>query len=584
MDLEQIIRNKHTGDKEQLDFIFSDDDRIIVTAPAGCGKTTAMVSKIAWNLSNGKVPTNKKILAMTFSVNAATKIKEALEKLLPDLLQNYNNELDKVEVANYHNFAIKLLYKHGYLLHNEFLNLDQFQIVPDYSQILDKYLITSQGDILNDFVNAVNNLNYNKIKQLTEPYYKILYEKLLPNHIITYNGILICANKLLDIETIKKFYQQYFKILIVDEFQDTNYLSFMIINKLIGDNSTFLLGDDIQKIYGFLGAIRNIFPEFAKHYQMKEIEFLNNYRFSKNEKMKELDKFIRAYGTTYAPTTLQAKINVKVLDNEDDEAEFILKGINKILTFSREKVAILVRGGKQADFIVNKFNKNTIPYFNAIFNDTDMEYTRFHEIALDVFYSITNETKTISKKLLRKCKNDIEGKKDEVCTDPQKEYIYYSLLRLLDALFIQVQGSEFSGQERYERINFILVNNSLKHMMEYIDERIVITTIHSAKGLEWDYVIIPKLMGCSFPTYNGTCKECKRQMGCRVGQKYCEFTFPKGMEKEFKEEISVFYVGLTRAKKDIYVTANTGINRNGYFEQTSCFLNLPGIKCEEYEW
>lgn len=584
MNLEQIIRDKHTGDKEQLDFIFSNDDRIIVTAPAGCGKTTAMVSKIAWNLSNGKVPMNKKILAMTFSVNAATKIKEALKELLPGLLENYEKELDKVEVANYHNFAIKLLYKHGYLLHNELLNLEQFQIVPEYSDILDKHLITSQSDILNDFVNAVNNLNYKKVKQLTEPYYKILCEKLFSNHIITYNGILICANKLLDIETIKNFYQKYYIILIVDEFQDTNYLSFMLINKLIGGNSTFLLGDDIQKIYGFLGAIKNIFPEFAKHYQMKEIEFLNNYRFSKNEKMKELDKFIRDYGTTYTPTTLQAKINVKILDNEDDEARFILKGVNKILTSSSDKVAILVRGGKQADFIVDKFDENTVPYFNAIFNDTDIEYIKFHEMALNVFYSVTNGTKSISKKLLIKCKNDIESKKNEVCTDSQKEYIYHSLLRLLTALFTQVQGIEFSSQERYERINFILVNNSLKHMMEFIDERIVITTIHSAKGLEWDYVIIPKLMGCSFPTYKGTCKKCKRQMGCRVGEKYCEFTFPKGMEKEFKEEISVFYVGLTRAKKDIYVTANTGINRNGYYDQTSCLLNLPGLKCEEYEW
>lgn len=275
---------------------------------------------------------------------------------------------------------------------------------------------------------------------------------------------------------------------------------------------------------------------------------------------------------------------MKVLDNEDDEAEFILNGVNKMLTSSSDKVAILVRGGKQADAIVDKFDAYAVPYFNAIFNDTDIEYINFHEMALNVFYSVTNGAKTISKKLLVKLKNDIESKKDEVCTDSLKEYIYYSLLRLLDALFAQVQGSEFSGQERYERINFILVNNSLRHMMEFIDERIVITTIHSAKGLEWDYVIIPKLMGCSFPTFKGTCKKCKRQMGCQAGEKYCEFTFPKGMEKEFKEEICVFYVGLTRAKKDIYVTANTGINRNGYYDQTSCLLNLPGLKCEEYEW
>lgn len=47
MSAEETIRNKHTGDNEQLEFIFSDEPKIIVTAPAGCGKTTAMVSKIA---------------------------------------------------------------------------------------------------------------------------------------------------------------------------------------------------------------------------------------------------------------------------------------------------------------------------------------------------------------------------------------------------------------------------------------------------------------------------------------------------------------------------------------------------------
>lgn len=69
MQAENVIREKHAGDIEQLKFIFSDENRIIVTAPAGCGKTTAMVSKIARELSNGHILSNKKILAMTFSVN-----------------------------------------------------------------------------------------------------------------------------------------------------------------------------------------------------------------------------------------------------------------------------------------------------------------------------------------------------------------------------------------------------------------------------------------------------------------------------------------------------------------------------------
>ena len=87
MVLEDIIRNKHSGDDGHLEFIFSEEKKIIVTAPAGCGKTTAMVSKIAWELGKGTISSNKKVLAMTFSVNAAMKIKDSLKALLPELVE-----------------------------------------------------------------------------------------------------------------------------------------------------------------------------------------------------------------------------------------------------------------------------------------------------------------------------------------------------------------------------------------------------------------------------------------------------------------------------------------------------------------
>jgi len=136
MTLEEIIRKKHSGDEEQLEFIFSDDKKIIVTAPAGCGKTTAMVSKIARELSVGHIPANKKVLAMTFSVNAAMKIKDSLKTLLPDLVVNIEQYITKVDIANYHNFAIRLLFKHGYFLNSELVNLSGFEIVDDSSHML----------------------------------------------------------------------------------------------------------------------------------------------------------------------------------------------------------------------------------------------------------------------------------------------------------------------------------------------------------------------------------------------------------------------------------------------------------------
>lgn len=582
--LKEIIREKHLGDEEQLEFIFSSDQRIIVTAPAGCGKTTAMVSKVAWELSQGNVPANKKILAMTFSVPAATKIKDAVDDLLPSLIGECDRELSKIDVSNYHNFATKLLYKHGYLLNEELIDLSEFQIISELSDILDSYLITSEKHILNDFDSAIRNQDYKKVTELTTSYMEILQNRLFQKHVITYNGLLLCAIKLLEIDSVKKFYRQYFRIIIVDEFQDTNYLSFSLINKLIGNNKLFLLGDDIQKIYGFLGAMKNIFPAYARHYNMREIEFLNNYRFAKNPKMKQLDRFIRRYGTIYEPSTERAKIKAKILDSETEEIDFILEGIEKIVSNSNDNIAILVRAGYQAESIVDAFEVNNISCFNAIFSDNDLEYVKFHEIALKILNFVTNGSNRATKGALEKCKNEIKGYKNTICPNPKRKFIFDSLYRLLDVLFTQSLESCHSTQERYERIAFILNNNSLKHMMEYINDPVLITTIHSAKGLEWEYVIIPKMICSQFPSYGGVCKPCIRCGSRNKGDKYCEFTFGIDMKRKFNEEISVFYVGITRAKKDVFITANTGINPNGFQNQTSCLLNLPGLTCEDYIW
>ena len=67
-------------------------------------------------------------------------------------------------------------------------------------------------------------------------------------------------------------------------------------------------------------------------------------------------------------------------------------------------------------------------------------------------------------------------------------------------------------------------------------------------------------------------------------QKSCEFLFKEEMKKNFKEELSVFYVALTRARRNIFITANNNKNIFGYPTRTSCFLNLKGLNCNEYKW
>lgn len=584
MELSEIIKRRHSNDSNHLDFIFSDENKIIVRAPAGYGKTTAMVSKIAWELCENKIPANKKILALTFSVNAALNIKDSLKKLLPELVNNNELLISKVDVANYHNFSMKLLFKYGYAINNEFRNLNSFMIVDDNHEIIKSYITKSEIIKINNFSKALKTANYQKISYLINDYWIISNTKLIPNHIITYNGILVSALKLLNNRQISYFYKKYYKMIIVDEFQDTNILGYWLINKLIDeDNINIFLGDELQKIYGFLGAIGGLFDKYKKNYKIKEVEFKNNYRFKDNKCMLKLDKFIRFYGNNYFPAQFETSINLKCLDNNQEEINFISEGIKKIISCSNDRVAILLRSASQGREIAEKLSSESINYVNVLFNDLDEEVLKFYEITISEFHNACQSISKGIRKQLQKCLESVKQRLEEICYKSEKNYIYTTLYKLLEILFNEANTWNMSAKEKYENIEFILSSNGLKHMMEFIDDRVILTTIHASKGLEWEYVIIPFINSYTFPT-TYTCKHCRIVNGLSEKENRCKFLFNPLMKKGFKDEISVFYVSITRARKNVFFTVNTGLNPRNYHRKISCFLNLPGLICVDYEW
>lgn len=585
MEILDKITEKHKNDKEHLEFIFSDEKRIVVTAPAGCGKTTAMISKIAWELTKDIEPDHKKILAMSFSINAATKIKDSLNEMLPDLVDNPKFLLNKVDVSNYHNFAIRLLYKYGFALNSELINLSEYSVIEDTNPILNNFLTSYQISIINNLNDKIKNLDLENIEQNLYEYYKIFNEILFKEHIISYNAILIAGYKLLSIESIRNFFRKYYKMIIIDEFQDTNYLAYLLISQLIGEeNKLIIMGDDVQKIYGFLGALPNILSELEKRQGMKKFEFTTNYRFKNNKDMKELDRLLREYNTNCTNNGLTANIKVKRLINEQEENNFIVDGIECIINTTDNKVAVLVRSNYMADSLLEVFNSKNIKYFNALFGDSDIEYIKFHKIALEVFYKYTNGKELINKSIAEKCIKEIMTKRGECCTIINKEYIFDSLYQLIKILFNQLNSLGQTTKERYDKIIFVLSSNGLKRMMGFVSDRVIITTIHSAKGLEWDYVIIPRMMAYSFPSSKSLCKKCYSIGNTIEGYDFCKYGFSKSLNKYFGDEMSVFYVAITRARKDVFVTLNNGNNQWGYPQKTACFLQLDGMSEKDYEW
>lgn len=581
MDIERVLQDKHSDDKEQLDFIFSDEPRIIVTAPAGCGKTTAMISKIARELCVGTILGNKKVLAMTFSVNAAMRIKDAVKKLLPDIVDDSKALLNKVDIANYHNFAMRLLHKYGYILNSNFTNLSCFKIIDD-SALSDLDLLSStEKSEFKKFEDAIKSIDYNELCDSIDIYWNILNSKLVNSNIITYNGILLAAIKLLSIENISNFYSSYYQMIIIDEFQDTNLLGYLLMDKLIINNKAIFLGDDVQKIYGFLGAINDALGTVLERYNAKIISFKKNYRFMNNERMKQLDLFIRDYAENYQLSERCATILLKKLISDSSEVEFISKGVRRILN-TESNVAVLVRAGWQGSIIVNNFEKEGIPFFNALYSETDNEYIKFYRIAVEEFHK--NVLGKAVQSALCKCLKAIKNRENEIYSDSSKKYVFDSLYKLLEKLFEISKTWEGTSKERYINIDFNLSNKGLKHMMEYLDEKVVLTTIHSSKGLEWDYVILPQMNAAVFPSWKHVCKHCNEIKGCDAGYDYCISKFAPEMKRKMSEEMSTYYVALTRAKKEVFFTVNTGLNQYGHVKKTNCLVNLPNLLHQDYEW
>lgn len=585
-DIQNKIEAKHSGDSKQLDIIFSREKRMLVVAPAGCGKTSTMVSKIAYMLATGQIPNPKKLLALTFSVNAAYKIKKEVIENIPTILQEEENKIDlssKVYVSNYHGFARRLLKRHGYIIHRNLLQIDTFQTIDD-TNIKDlmqqvKGLSFSEAGFLSNFSDAVKNRNAKYLRENIVAYNGMIIEKLLPLNIITFNAIITLSCKLFDDCTaVKSFYHSLFSAILVDEYQDTNILSFWLLDRIICENSAvILLGDPLQRIYGFIGAVSDLFDVSQKHFKLKEFNLNQNYRFKDNDQMLLLDYNLRENAKNPAAPEIKnsAAINFKLLENQTKEGDYIIELATSIIQSSQTcKVAILVKQrGKNIERIIEQFQSKQVDFFFGLFPDEDIKYINFHKDCLFLFIESLRVKGGLTKKSLCVLQDKIEHKYQN-----EQDPIILSLISLLKIFFNKI-FSDFSYLTEEEKIALIkdtFEHNGLKQYIEFIDSRIIISTVHGAKGLEWEYVIIPDMESDSFPNYYGLCNSCN----CRQD---CNLVVGKPMEGKFLEELSVFYVAVTRAKKEVYFSASK--NRIDYkggeiAAKVSCFLKLPGIALE----
>lgn len=591
-ELKAKISIQHEGDKKQLDVIFSKSSRLIVEAPAGYGKTTTMISRIAYLFASGGIPNPKRILGLTFSVNAALKVKREVAEKLPKLIETQNNPIsisEKVTVTNYHGFCKGILKKYGYLISDTLrMDINLFKAVSDgeisRQNILNKVLSTSETQKLVDVEISIKESNTPDSNTIHE-YNEIVIKKLLPLGFITHNAIILLVSEMFNKFTeVKKFYQNYYSLIVIDEFQDTNSIAWNLLEAIITNNTQLIfLGDPLQRIYGFIGALPEIMAKVAIKYNMKQISLSKNYRFRNNPEMLKLDKNIRenaaACFITSIPKEDVAKLPTLWGNTQQDEGQQVVNKVQNLINNTNDKIAILFRSrGRNAEIVESEFLNKQVPYFYGMFTEEDADYIAFHNKCQELFIKQFGQFKNINNKSLASFSDSV---KKAYGTDTEKTI--ESLLRLLDALIkkVSIDYADLFSEDKYNLLLDIFENLQLKQAMEYVDSQVILSTVHGAKGLEWDYVIM-----CDVEqwVYTFICYSCTSLDKNNSNISYCRLplTIPDKMKTIILDDLCVFYVGLTRARKQAYISAS-GERFNSQDRQFKngkicCLALIDGVK------
>lgn len=592
-DIKEKISKQHEDDNKQLEIVFSENPRLIVEAPAGYGKTTTMISRIAYLIASGRIPNPKCILGLTFRVNAALKIRREVAEKLPGLLGSQNNMVvqnEKVIVTNYHGFCKRILKKYGYLITDSLIkdinlfraiNLSEIEIHLAQNNTLSTLEIETLKIVESDIKEA-----HTPNMEVINTYNEIIINKFLPLGYITHDAVILFTLEIFDRFTeVKAFYQNYYPLIVVDEFQDTNCIAWNLLQDVISKRTQLVfLGDPLQRIYGFIGALPDIMTLAENKYKMTKVVLSKNYRFHNNSEMLKLDRNIRQNATSCFSPLIQntdiASLPALWGRTQQIEAMQIVAKVQSIKTSGKDKIAILFKSrGKNTEIVETELAKNSIAYFYGMFTDEDADYVGFHNKCKEMFIERFGKSKAITKKMLIIFSDSVKT----VYEASVHKKTIKSLLQLLDA-FIEKVSIDYAGilpEDKYNLLLDIFENRQLKQAMEYIDSQIILSTIHGAKGLEWDYVILADIERWIFPG-GSICKNCTNR-NFNEKKYWCKLpgVISDSFQKSILDELSLFYVGITRARKQALISASgKRINSTGDEMDSviSCLAAIKGIK------
>lgn len=364
--------------KEQQEAVKHMEGPLLILAGAGSGKTTMMTHRIAYMLEKGVSPYN--ILAVTFTNKAAGEMKDRIESLTGGTRGMW--------VMTFHAMCVRILRNHGEVLgfKNGFSIYDESdkkallkRIVKDLKIDEKIYPVSYLGSVISSCKEAeedpddyIENNSMNFKAETVAKVYARYMEDLQQNNAMDFDDLLWNVVKLFEASSeVLSYYQQRFKYIMVDEYQDTNYLQYKLIHALAEKSHNLcVVGDDDQCIYQWRGAdIRNIL-DFEKDFpETKVVKLEQNYRSdanildlansvianNRNRKAKEL----------WTDRNEGSKITYRRLEDEQREAWYVGGEIQRLhdeegIPFN--DMAILYRKNAQSRPFEEKFSFRGIPY------------------------------------------------------------------------------------------------------------------------------------------------------------------------------------------------------------------------------
>ena len=566
--------------KEQNEAVVHTEGPAIILAGAGSGKTRVLVHKVLYLIVEKKInPQN--ILMVTFSNKAAGEMKERIKALLHSFPLDTTGE---PTVATFHSLCARILRRSGVKIgipHNFVIydTTDQLDTIKDCYEKLElsikdvrpRAALSAVSSAKNQMITEEQYAKFARgyIQERVAKIYPLYQNLLAERNALDFDDLL---NKTIDLlkkssETLE-FYQDLFRYVLVDEYQDTNVSQYRLTKYLAGKhNNICIVGDFSQSIYSFRGADYRNLEKFRTDFPgSKVFKLSQNYRSTQT--ILDAAHAIISNNNSHPVLKLWTdnkegdEISIYQAENEHKEAEYIVRMINNKKQydpdFKLSNVAVLYRMNAQSRtieeiflhfgipyklvggvrFYDRKEVKDVLSYISYLSNQQDAaalkrikklgkrrfgEFEFYRQEFNEANYGEEKDTISIIDEVLKRSgyleRYDTEDSEDRARLENIKELRsvaieFPDLIQFLENVALVEQEYMPDGQKLMEN-----------------DDAVTLMTMHAAKGLEFKMVFIVGLEEGVFP--------------------HAQSLFDFG---DLEEERRLCYVGVTRAKEHLYLT------------------------------